>query len=115
MSASGRPSLRPIGFVGLAWGTVLLTVGRPVFAAVQGRDPSDGERVAIVALGLRHGGQGLLQILIPDRFGHLYAGIDVLHAASMYAVAAKSSGRRRAALLSAGVATAAAILSVRAA
>lgn len=113
MNGGRRASLRPVGFFGLAWGSVLLVRGPELFAAVQGRAPGQGERDALVVLGVRHAGQGLLQVLAPHHLGGLYAGVDGLHAASMAALAVLSPERGRAALVSGGIAALAGLVSWR--
>ncbi len=115
MSRSPQHSLRPAGIAGLLWGAVLLGRGAQVFTQVQGRRPSSGERTAITLLGVRHLGQGVLQVLAPHHLATLYAGIDVLHASSMVAIAAKKPALRRAALTSGAVAGVSGLLSLLAA
>ncbi len=115
MTTGGPRSLRPVGLVGLGWGAVLLWRGSELFRSVEGRAPSEGEQDAIAVLGLRHAAQGLAQLVAPHHLGHLYAGIDVLHAASMVAVAVAAPVRRRSALVSGGVAALAGVASARAA
>lgn len=115
MSRPAHRSLRPVGIAGLLWGAVLLGRGAQVFTQVQGRGPSSEERTAITLLGVRHLGQGVLQVLAPHHLGSVYAGIDVLHASSMVAIAAKLPALRRAALTSGAVAGVAGLLSLLAA
>lgn len=110
---AGKRSLRPAGLVGLAWGTALLVRGPQLFRAVQGRAPVEGERIALVALGVRHAGQGVLQVLLPHQLAGLYAAVDALHAASMGAMAVRSPQRRRAVLVSGTVAAVAGLASLR--
>ncbi len=106
---SRQSSLRLVGAAGLAWGAALLWRGDALFGAVQGRGPSSGERDAIVLLGARHLGQGVGQVLLPRHLATLYAVVDLLHATSMVPVAVTGPQRRRAALVSGGVATLSAI------
>lgn len=89
----------------------MLWHGPAMFGWVQGRAPSSGERDAIVVLGVRHLGQGLLQLGLPHHFGRTYAIIDFLHASSMVALAAAQPARRRAALTSGAVAALAGVYS----
>lgn len=111
---SGQSSVRPVGLAGLAWGSALLWRGDTLFEAVQGRGPSSGERDAIVLLGARHLAQGLGQVLVPRHLGRIYVAVDVLHAASMMAVAVAAPVRRRAALVSGSVAALSAVSCLRA-
>lgn len=115
MSDSRHGSLRPVGLAGVVWGGLLLARGAELFTQVQGRRPSSGERTAIILLGIRHLGQGVVQVLAPHHLGTVYAGIDLLHAASMIAIAAKEPTLRRAALTSGTVAGASGLVSVLAA
>ncbi|MBA8794087.1 hypothetical protein FHX74_001692 [Friedmanniella endophytica] len=113
---SGRlGGLRPVGVLGLAWGAVLLSRGDQLFASLEGRLAVGIESDAITVLGLRHAGQGLVQLIAPRRFARLYTGIDLLHAASMVALAVRDPTRRRAAGVSAGVAALSAAASARSA
>jgi len=97
--------LRPVGLAGLGWGALLLARGPELFRLVQGRDASRGERDAVLVLGVRHAGQGLLQVLLPHHLATLYVVVDGLHAASMAALAATSPPtRRRAVVLSGAIA-----------
>lgn len=82
---------------------------------MQGRPPSSDERTAITLLGIRHLGQGVVQVLAPHHLGTVYAGIDLLHAGSMIAIAVKEPTLRRAALTSGTVAGASGLISVWAA
>ena len=115
MSGSRHGSLRPVGIAGLLWGGALLIRGPELFTRAQGRRPSSGERTAITLLGIRHLGQGVAQVLAPHHLGPVYAGIDLLHAGSMIALAIKEPTLRRAALTSGTVAGAAGMASVSAA
>lgn len=110
----GRTTLRPVGLLGLAWGALLLWRGPQLFGAVQRRRPSRGERDALVVLGVRHAGQGLVQVLVPHHLAGLYAAIDGLHATSMVAFALTQPQRRRAVLVSGAVAVLAGAASLRA-
>ena len=63
-------------------------------------------------LGARHLLQGLGQVLLPRHLARVYVAIDVLHAASMVAVAVAAPVRRRAALVSGSVAALSAVTCV---
>lgn len=115
MSRAPHRSLRPVGLAGLVWGSVLVVSGKKLFTQVQGRGPSSGERTAITLLAVRHLGQGVLQVLAPHHLSTVYAGIDVLHASSMVAIAVKEPTLRRAALTSGAIAGVAGLLSLLAA
>lgn len=96
--------VRPLGLAGVAWGVLLLARGDAVFRSVQARPPSSAERAALVALGFRHTGQGLLQLAVPRHLHRTWVGVDLLHAVSMLAVAWAAPSRRRAAVTSAALA-----------
>ncbi len=104
--------IRGAGLLGTAWGVVLLTRGRKVWAAVEDSLPGPVDEVAISLLGVRHLLQGAAQLSAPARFQRTFVAVDVIHAATMLALAAADRGRRRPALLSAGVAAASAVVTV---
>ncbi len=89
---------------GMAWGAVLLARGDRVWSVLEGRDPDDIEELGIRALGGRHLLQGVAQLAAPRATGPLVVSVDVLHAATMGLLAVASPTRRRAALVTGGVA-----------
>ncbi len=99
---------RLAGAGGLAWGALLLARGDHVWAVLEGRDPDAVEELGIRALGGRHLLQGVAQLAAPRATGGLVVAVDVLHAATMGVLAAASPTRRRAALVTGGVALASA-------
>ncbi len=109
-----RGSLRLSGLLSLAWGAVVLGRGPELFSLVQGRESEPLDDAAMGVLGARYLAQGTVQVIAPRMFGPLYAVIDGLHAASMVALAITQPSRRRAALLSGGVAAIACAAAVRA-
>ena len=78
-----RRVARIAGAAGVLWGGLLLVRGQDVWLAVDRRPPGEVDRLAITVLGLRHLAQGGAQLVAPDRFQRLFAGVDVLHALSM--------------------------------
>ncbi len=105
MSGSGGALLpRVAGAGSLAWGAVLLARGDRVWAMVEGRDPDVVEELGIRTLGGRHLLQGATQLVAPRRTARVAVAVDVLHAATMGALAVASPTRRRAALVTGGVA-----------
>lgn len=118
-SVAARPAgagrlARVAGAAAVLWGGLLLARGRDVWLAVDRRPPGEVDELAITVLGLRHLAQGGAQLVAPDRFHRVFVGVDVLHAASMVALAAVDEPRRRPALVSAAAAAAAALLAVAA-
>ncbi len=101
---------RLVGAGGIAWGAVLLTRGDEVWGAVEGRAPDDMEQFATRVLGGRHVVQGGVQFVAPRASSGVVALVDVLHALSMAPLAVASPPRRRAAVLSGGVALASAAM-----
>lgn len=102
---TGRaPVVRAGGVVGMAWGVVLLVRGRSVWQALSGADPTPGDELAIRFLGARHLAQGALQVGAPTHGQRLYIVVDVIHAATMGALAVADPARRRPAALTGSVA-----------
>lgn len=111
----GRPrtsaaAWRLTGYANALWGAVLIRRGPDLWSAVAARPPDDVERAAIRVLGVRHLSQGAFEAALPGRLPRTMIAIDLLHAASMVALARTSSARRRPALVSAAVATSSAVL-----
>ncbi len=109
MSAGGLLP-RLVGASGLAWGAVLLTRGDEVWRRVEGVPPTEVDEVAMRVLGGRHVVQGAVQLVAPRASSGVVVAVDVLHAASMGALAVASSTRRRAALVTGGAALVSAAL-----
>lgn len=105
---------RVSGVAAAVWGGALLVRGRALWVAVDGREPDDVDRLAVGFLGLRHLVQGAVQAAEPGRFQRVGVAVDVVHAASMLALAAVDERRRRPALVSAGAALVAASLTLTA-
>ena len=102
---SGEASLsRLAGAGGLTWGTVLLADGDEAWHSIEHRTPDDIEQVAIRALGVRHLVQGFAQLTAPRAASGPVIIIDLVHAASMAALAAASPRHRRAAMVTGSVA-----------
>ncbi len=97
---------RLAGAGGVVWGTWLLLHGDEVWRRVEHREPETAEELGIRFLGGRHLVQGLAQLVAPRATSGLAVGVDVVHAASMGALAAVSPTRRRAALVTGAVALA---------
>ena len=95
---------RVAGAGGIAWGAVLLARGDEVWQAVEGRVPDDVERLATQVLAVRHQVQGLAQLAAPRATSGVVVAVDVVHAATMAALAAASPRHRRAALVTGAVA-----------
>ena len=104
---------RALGMAGIVWGSALLTVGPGVWRLLDERDPTDVDRIALRFLGVRHVVTGVAQVAIPSRFQRLEIGIDLIHTATMLALAAVDPRRRRPALVTAAVASASAIAGMR--
>lgn len=105
----GSALVRAAGALGMAWGGLLLACGPQLWSAVDGSTPTSTDVVAMRLLAGRHLAQGAMQVVAPTRFRRLFAAADVLHAASMVALAAVDPARRRPALVTAGVAAASAV------
>ncbi|NHA70048.1 hypothetical protein [Phycicoccus flavus] len=99
---------RLAGTGGIVWGAVLLASGDEVWRRLEGRDPDLVEELGIRVLGGRHLLQGLAQLVAPRATSGVVVGVDVVHAVTMGALAVGSSTRRRAALVTGGVALASA-------
>lgn len=99
---------RLAGLGGLAWGSLLLARGDEVWRAVESRAPDDVEELGTRVLGARHVAQGLAQLVAPRATSGAVVVVDLLHAATMGWLAAASPSRRRAALVTGGVALASA-------
>lgn len=108
--------VRAAGLLAATWGALLLTRGDELWQTVDGGSVTPVDELAIRALGARHLTQGAAQVLAPARFQRVFIAVDVIHTATMLALAAADPGRRRPALLTAGVAAASAAttLAVRA-
>jgi hypothetical protein len=106
-----RPKKRPasnawLSGVRFAWGLALVSVPHRLVQVIAGRSPTRGEIVAARVLGVRQGAQAVAVTRWPGTAPAVGAGIDVVHAISMVALALVSARRRRLALVSASVATA---------
>jgi hypothetical protein len=101
---------RVAGAGGIAWGAVLLARGDEVWRAVEGRDPDPVEELGMRALGGRHLLQGLAQLAAPRRTAPLVVAVDLVHAGTMAALAVASPSRRRAAVVTGGVALVSALV-----
>ena len=114
-SRANRP-VRAVGAAGLAWGTVILAAGPPIWRRLANHEPSEVDEVALRVLGARHVATGTTQVLCPRRFQRVEIAIDLIHASSMVALAALDPSRRRPALVTAAVAVAgaAALVTIRA-
>ncbi len=97
---------RLAGAGGLVWGATLLARGNRVWSVLERREPDALEELGIRALGGRHLVQGAVQLVAPRATARLVIGVEVLHAASMGVLAVTSPTRRRAALVTGGVALA---------
>ncbi len=92
--------------LGAGFGAALLLRPRAVITAI-GADPDlPGLIPAARVLGARHLVQGVTLAIAPTRVARVSALVDGVHAASMYGLAAVAPRYRRAALASAGVASA---------
>jgi hypothetical protein len=100
-SAESERLARVSGILASVWGAVLLSAGRDVWRRVDGRwPPSSADDAAVRLLGARHLVEGALQAAMPSRFHRLYLNIDLMHAASMFWLAAVDERRRRPAVVS---------------
>ena len=99
--------MSPVALVArAAWGAGCLAAPGPV-GRVLGLAPGDGRaRLLLRLLGARDLGQAVLAATAPPpALVRLGLGVDVLHAASMYGLAAFSRAYRRPALTAAAIAT----------
>ncbi len=108
--------VRGAALLAATWGALLWTRGDAIWRAVDGGSATPVDELAIRALGARHLVQGAAQVMAPHRLQRVFIAVDVIHTATMLALAAADPGRRRPALLTAGVAAASAAttLAVRA-
>lgn len=97
---------RALGVAGIAWGTAILTAGPPLWRRLDDQGPTEGDQIALRFLGARHVATGVTQVLFPSRFQRLEITIDLIHTATMVALAAADPPRRRPALVTAAVALA---------
>ena len=95
---------RVTGVLSAAWGCYLLSRGDTAWRSLTGHAPEPAEEFAIRVLGARHFLQGGFEAVAPGRLPKTLIAVDILHAASMVALAAESPSHRRPALLSAAVA-----------
>lgn len=105
---------RASGVAAAVWGAALLVVGGGLWTVVAGRPPGEVDELAVRVLGVRHLAQGVAQASAPGLDQRLFAGVDVLHAASMVWLAVVDERRRRPALVSAAAAAGAAALTLSA-
>lgn len=112
--ATGRDHAltRALGVAGIAWGTVLLTAGPPIWRHLDDQGPTEVDQVALRFLGARHVATGVTQVIFPGRFQRLEITIDLIHATTMVGLAALNPPRRRPALVTAAVALAAAMAGI---
>lgn len=103
---------RTVGALDLVWGAILLARRSRVFVLVAGREPTEVEQVAMSVLGGRHLAEAAMRLGLPTRARRLLVGVDLTHAASMVALAARSPQHRRPAGLSALSSTGFAVLAV---
>ncbi len=111
-SNDNRRLARALGVAGIAWGTALLTAGPPIWRRLDAQGPTDGDQIALRFLGARHVVTGVVQVLLPSRFQRLEIAVDLIHTATMVALAAADPPRRRPALVTASVALASAMTGV---
>ncbi len=95
----GTTLARGAGLVGVAWGVLLMTRGREIWARVDGTDPHAIDDVALQLLGARHLVQGAAQTAFPTHLQRFFVTVDVIHTATMLVLAAADPTRRRPALL----------------
>lgn len=107
-SNGGDRLMRALGVAGIAWGSVILTAGSPIWRRFDGQGPTEGDEVALRFLGARHVATGAIQVLLPGGLQRVEIGIDLIHAATMVGLAALDPPRRRPALVTAAVALASA-------
>jgi len=103
--------VRLLAVVGAGWAGLLTTVGPRVWVALTGHRPSERDRVLVRVLGARHLVQGVWQGIAPSRGRRLFLWVDLIHSASMLALAGLDRPRRRPALVSATAALASATVS----
>lgn len=92
------------GAVGVVWGAVLLSAGARIWVGLTGDRPTKADRAGLRALGARHLGQGVFQLVAPTTGRRLIIAVELVHATSMLTLAASDRPRRRPALLSASIA-----------
>jgi len=93
-----------------AYGTALLCAPGPLIGVCTGQAPSPRARRVARVLGLRHLAQAAVTAWAPGpEVADVGAVIDLLHAASMFALAAADQSLRRAELTDALAATALAV------
>lgn len=109
--AAGQARL--CGILGASWGCALLGFGPELWFALTDRPPTEADRFGMQALGVRHLGQGLFQLLAPTAGQRVFAAVDLLHATSMLALAVRDRSRRRPALVSVALTDAVLLLSWR--
>lgn len=109
-----RARTRVVGVIGAAWGAELIANTPALFEWVAGRVPDRTELLLARVLGVRHLGQAVAQVLAPGRRVRLLAAVDLIHAASMAAVAVVSPRERRVALTSSAAAATLAVIGLRA-
>jgi len=99
-----------VGLIGAAWGAELAFNAESVFGVIAGRAPDHTELLLARVLGVRHLAQAVPQLAVPGTGARLLASVDVIHAASMVALAVLSPRERRVALTSAAAAGALAVM-----
>lgn len=111
--SQGRTSdaslMRALGVGGIAWGAALLTAGPQIWRYLDDRGPTEIDQIALRFLGARHLATGVVQVFFPGHFQRLEIAVDLIHSATMVALAAADPPRRRPALVTAGVALASAV------
>jgi hypothetical protein len=98
--------VRAVGTAGIAWGTVILAAGSPIWRRLAGAAPTEVDTLALGFLGARHVATGAIQVLLPGHFQRLEIAVDANHAATMLGLAALDPPRRRPALVTAAAAVA---------
>lgn len=89
---TGRSRTRLIGAASGALGLGMLTFGDALAGALVGQNLDDRARLAVRALGVRHGAQALIAIVAPaSRPARWARCVDLLHAISMAAAASRPS------------------------
>ncbi len=104
--------LRVVGVGGIVWGAALLTAGPPIWRYLDARGPTEVDQIALKLLGSRHLVTGVVQLCFPGHFQRLEIAVDLIHTATMVALAAADPPRRRPALVTASVALASAAAGV---
>ena len=100
--------MRVLGIGGIAWGSAVLTAGPAIWRYLDDRGPTEVDQLALRLLGTRHVATGLTQVFFPRHLQRLEIAVDLIHTATMVALAAADPPRRRPALVTAGVALASA-------